>query len=102
MSVDAASYGYIPPIQAQAPILSQESQGAAVYEGLGSSCLHCRRRKVKCDKKTPCANCVRLGFQCELAPRKRAPRRPRKDGGNDSQSAREVELLRRLNTLESR
>jgi len=29
-----------------------------------SSCLECRRRKLKCDKGQPCANCVRVSRQC--------------------------------------
>ena len=27
-------------------------------------CVVCRKRKVKCDKKLPCSNCTRLGFEC--------------------------------------
>ncbi|KUJ13652.1 uncharacterized protein LY89DRAFT_621222 [Mollisia scopiformis] len=101
MSADS-TYAYIPPLDdpAQDPVPATVPRlPNSAYEGLGS-CIHCRRRKVKCDKKTPCANCVRLGFQCELAPRKRAPRRPRKEGNGEIQSAREAELLQRLNALE--
>ncbi|KAJ8107840.1 hypothetical protein OPT61_g8587 [Boeremia exigua] len=29
-----------------------------------SSCLECRRRKLKCDKEQPCANCVKASRQC--------------------------------------
>ncbi|KAH6637584.1 hypothetical protein C7974DRAFT_422587 [Boeremia exigua] len=29
-----------------------------------SSCLECRRRKLKCDKGQPCANCVKVSRQC--------------------------------------
>lgn len=29
-----------------------------------TSCLECRRRKLKCDKGQPCANCVRNARQC--------------------------------------
>ncbi|KAH7041589.1 uncharacterized protein B0I36DRAFT_234147 [Microdochium trichocladiopsis] len=40
------------------------------------SCLECTRRKIRCDKGTPCARCVRLGKQCarELVQTTRAVR----------------------------
>lgn len=28
------------------------------------SCLGCRRRKIKCDRDSPCAHCVAAGIQC--------------------------------------
>jgi hypothetical protein len=28
------------------------------------SCVLCSQRKVKCDRKSPCANCVKAGAQC--------------------------------------
>jgi hypothetical protein len=30
------------------------------------SCLECRRRKLKCDKVQPCANCVKASRQCHF------------------------------------
>lgn len=34
-----------------------------------TSCLECRRRKLKCDKQSPCANCVKFSRECMfLAP----------------------------------
>jgi hypothetical protein len=30
------------------------------------SCLSCRQRKVKCDRHTPCSNCVKAGKQCSF------------------------------------
>lgn len=29
-----------------------------------TSCLECRRRKLKCDKSHPCTNCVKFGRDC--------------------------------------
>ncbi|KAH7378799.1 hypothetical protein BKA66DRAFT_513203 [Pyrenochaeta sp. MPI-SDFR-AT-0127] len=29
-----------------------------------TSCLECRRRKLKCDKGHPCANCIKMSRQC--------------------------------------
>ncbi|KAJ4363753.1 hypothetical protein N0V95_000947 [Ascochyta clinopodiicola] len=31
-----------------------------------SSCLECRRRKLKCDKGQPCSNCVKVSRQCHF------------------------------------
>lgn len=97
MSASTTPYTIVPILDDPAPATPKPSQEASSLEGLGS-CVHCRRRKVRCDKKIPCDNCVRLGFKCELAPRKRAPRRSRK--GTHGESEREVELVQRLNTLE--
>ncbi|KAL5089004.1 hypothetical protein Trisim1_006148 [Trichoderma cf. simile WF8] len=32
----------------------------------GFSCLSCRQRKVKCDRRTPCLNCVKAERQCSF------------------------------------
>lgn len=56
------------------------------------SCVTCRRRKVKCDKKQPCSNCTRAKIECIFPGPGRAPRKSRKppDG----------ELMDRLRRLE--
>ncbi|KAL8935103.1 MAG: hypothetical protein Q9216_005585 [Gyalolechia sp. 2 TL-2023] len=38
------------------------------------SCVVCQRRKVKCDRASPCSNCVRHKVECEF----RAPAPPRR------------------------
>lgn len=41
------------------------------------ACVLCQQRKVKCDRKFPCANCVRVGVDCvpaSLVPRQRRRR----------------------------
>ena len=57
------------------------------------SCVTCRKRKVKCDKKHPCSNCTKQRIECIFPGPGRAPRKPRKpvDG----------ELLERVRRLES-
>lgn len=62
------------------------------------SCITCRRRKVKCDKKSPCQNCVKASIQCIFPAAGRAPRRPR--AGGKVGGEREAELLKRLRRLE--
>ncbi|UNI19809.1 hypothetical protein JDV02_005960 [Purpureocillium takamizusanense] len=68
------------------------------------SCVTCRRRKVKCDRRDPCANCVRNGAECHFPVTGRLPRRSRDHTGAFSASAsssnRQAELLGRLRRLE--
>ncbi|KAH0550922.1 hypothetical protein GP486_007712 [Trichoglossum hirsutum] len=56
------------------------------------SCVTCRRRKVKCDKQSPCSNCTKAHIPCIFPERGRAVRRSRKAPDN--------ELLKRLAKLE--
>ncbi|KAF2822360.1 hypothetical protein CC86DRAFT_469750 [Ophiobolus disseminans] len=56
------------------------------------SCVTCRRRKVKCDKRQPCSNCVRAKIECIFPGPGRAPRKSRKPP--------DAELLDRLRRLE--
>ncbi|PYH43297.1 putative C6 transcription factor [Aspergillus saccharolyticus JOP 1030-1] len=56
------------------------------------SCVTCRRRKVRCNKRSPCSNCVRAGIECIYPPPGRAPRK--------SKRPQDAELLSRLRRLE--
>ena len=56
------------------------------------SCVTCRRRKVKCDKKHPCSNCAKARIQCIFPSPGRAPRKPKKPP--------EADLADRLRRLE--
>lgn len=56
------------------------------------SCVTCRRRKVRCNKQSPCANCTRAGIECVFPGPGRAPRKSRKHP--------DTELLARLQRLE--
>lgn len=43
------------------------------------ACVLCQKRKVKCDRKAPCTNCLKSGAQCvpaSLAQRRRRRRFP--------------------------
>lgn len=61
------------------------------------ACLKCQQRKVKCDRKFPCANCVRHQVECEpaLAPRQRRRRFPERELLN--RIRRYEEILRQNN-----
>ncbi|KAI0514767.1 fungal-specific transcription factor domain-containing protein [Xylaria bambusicola] len=49
----------------------------------GHSCVLCQQRKVRCDKKKPCSNCVKAGVDCRVVPpqppRRRKKRIPERD-----------------------
>ncbi|KAJ9136651.1 All development altered-3 [Pleurostoma richardsiae] len=68
------------------------------------SCVTCRRRKVRCDKRMPCSNCRRAQIPCVFPAPGRAPRRPRPRDPNappkHNSSEREIELMKRLRKLE--
>lgn len=42
------------------------------------SCILCHRRKIRCDKKSPCATCTRTGVLCCYPASEQPARRPRK------------------------
>ncbi|KAL8961021.1 MAG: hypothetical protein Q9193_002363, partial [Seirophora villosa] len=56
------------------------------------SCITCRKRKVRCDKRHPCSNCNKAAIECIFPGPGRAPRRSRKPP--------DAELLARLRRLE--
>ncbi|KAF7113849.1 hypothetical protein CNMCM5793_004904 [Aspergillus hiratsukae] len=60
------------------------------------TCQACARRKVKCDKKSPCANCLKHGISCIAVERARWPR------GRSGKKAisREQDLHNRVAKLE--
>lgn len=61
---------------------------------LHRSCHDCNRRKVRCNKESPCDNCVRLGIECTFPSPGRKPRATIKKVSKKSQ------LLSRLSHLE--
>ncbi|KAB8228296.1 uncharacterized protein BDW43DRAFT_323019 [Aspergillus alliaceus] len=60
------------------------------------SCLTCRQRKVKCDRRTPCSNCVKAEKQCSFIPPVRGKRKRTKPPreGLHAKLKRYEELLR--------
>ncbi|KAI0409693.1 fungal-specific transcription factor domain-containing protein [Xylaria palmicola] len=58
------------------------------------SCVLCRQRKVKCDRRQPCSNCTRVGANCVHPPGAgRAAKRPRQ--------VADAKVLDRLSQLET-
>ncbi|KAG7126791.1 hypothetical protein HYQ44_000511 [Verticillium longisporum] len=63
------------------------------------NCLTCRRRKVRCDRRSPCSQCAKAGLDCAFPTSGRVP--TRRDGAPASSSRdRNQDLLARLNRLE--
>ncbi|KAK9420782.1 putative Zn(2)-C6 fungal-type domain-containing protein [Seiridium unicorne] len=98
-------------IAGSAPGISHSASGATVIDPSVEpsstlnprSCVTCRRRKVRCDKRMPCSNCRKARISCIFPAPGRAPRRPRPRDPNappKQTSEREVELIKRLRKLE--
>lgn len=55
-------------------------------------CVSCQRRKVKCDRKSPCSRCLATGQECRQPETRRAPRRARRAApGLVSEKLRQLE-----------
>ncbi|KOC17475.1 putative C6 transcription factor [Aspergillus flavus AF70] len=86
-SANHSHYGSDPLLRTSPPAISHASQ-----DNGQRSCITCRRRKVRCNKKCPCVNCVKAGIECVFPPPGRAPRK--------SKRPHDAELLLRLKRLE--
>ncbi|PYH43923.1 Zn(II)2Cys6 transcription factor domain-containing protein [Aspergillus saccharolyticus JOP 1030-1] len=45
-----------------------DTPGSHRYTTRPQPCVHCSRRRVRCDKTRPCRNCVKHGLTCEYKP----------------------------------
>lgn len=81
---------------------SSDKQPSASDAGLKIwSCVICRRRKVRCDRRDPCSNCVKNNIECHFPVTGRIPRRNQNPGAYKSPAQKQSELLSRLRRLES-
>ena len=60
------------------------------------NCTNCRRRKVRCDRRHPCAPCTKNKVECIFPVSGRVPRRSR-----DTHLKKQTELVGRLRRLEA-
>ena len=66
------------------------------------SCVNCRRRKVRCDRRHPCAPCTKNKTECTFPVSGRLPRRTRDANyPNPLAQKKQAELLGRLRRLEA-
>jgi ribosomal protein L13E len=70
------------PEQSPQDILSPSSSQPVNKPQRVLACVLCQQRKVRCDRKFPCANCKKVGVECvsaALAPRQRRRRFPERE-----------------------
>ena len=65
------------------------------------SCINCRRRKVRCDRRHPCSPCSRNKTECVFPVSGRIPRRSRNANSPSLPAQKRIELLGRLRRLEA-
>ena len=65
------------------------------------SCVNCRRRKVRCNRRHPCAPCTRNKTECVFPVSGRIPRRDRDANHSKPPAQKQMELLGRLRRLEA-
>lgn len=51
------------------------------------SCIECSRRKVRCDRQSPCNNCVRADSECIFPKFRKRPVKKQKAGSREEQSS---------------
>lgn len=65
------------------------------------NCVSCRRRKVRCDRRYPCAPCTRNRTECVFPVSGRIPRRGRDPNYSKAPAQKQAELGGRLRRLEA-
>ncbi len=65
------------------------------------SCVNCRRRKVRCDRRHPCAPCTKNKSECVFPSSGRIPRRGRDASYPKPLAKKQAELVGRLRRLEA-
>jgi hypothetical protein len=65
------------------------------------NCVNCRRRKVRCDRRHPCAPCIKNKAECVFPVSGRIPRRSRDASYPNTAAQKQAELLGRLRRLEA-
>lgn len=66
------------------------------------SCVNCRRRKLRCERRQPCGHCVCSNMDCHFPVTGRLPRRSRNPAPEaTSSSQKQSELLVRLGRQEA-
>ncbi|KAL8900333.1 MAG: hypothetical protein Q9207_005748, partial [Kuettlingeria erythrocarpa] len=96
---NTSSNGHAPPTKpaedrqdTDSPPVNGSNGSSNLAQPNPRSCVTCRKRKVRCDKRHPCSNCNKAAIECVFPGPGRAPRRSRKPP--------DAELLARLRRLE--
>jgi len=97
-SGDASStYNQTTPIGPSVANTPPDPDSSIIKVTRGHSCVECQKRKVRCDKKKPCSNCVKAGKDCRVVPPQPPRRRKKRIPERDL-----VERLRKYEALLSR
>lgn len=64
------------------------------------NCLNCKRRKVRCDRQSPCANCIKGEQECVFPTSGRVFRRAETRVQHSGPRAKQLELMNRIRRLE--
>ncbi|RYC65994.1 hypothetical protein CHU98_g260 [Xylaria longipes] len=79
----SSTYNQSTPIGVSVANTPPDPDSSIVKVTRGHSCVLCQQRKVRCDKKKPCSNCVKAGVDCRVVPpqppRRRKKRIPERD-----------------------
>lgn len=65
------------------------------------NCLTCRRRKIRCDRRSPCSHCSKGGLECTFPVSGRIPTRRYNPSSSTGSNEKQIELLNRVRRLES-
>jgi hypothetical protein len=66
------------PIEQNPLSSSPEPSQSTQHRNILRSCLTCHQRKIRCDKRSPCSNCVRNDVLCCYPEAEQRRRRPQK------------------------
>lgn len=66
------------------------------------SCVVCHNRKVKCDRKEPCSNCIKASVECLYRPPPPPRRRKRERDASGNASRERDKSLRQMTSEPSR
>ncbi|KAI8632125.1 hypothetical protein F5Y19DRAFT_493036 [Xylariaceae sp. FL1651] len=90
----SSAYNQTTPTGASVANTPPDPDSSIVKVTRGHSCVLCQQRKVRCDKKKPCSNCVKAGVECRIVPPQPPRRRKKRIPERDL-----VERLRKYETL---
>lgn len=84
----------------QCPSNTPDSQPDSLAGLNPRSCTLCRRRRVRCNRRLPCNNCIKAQVDCSFPPSGRNPLPSGQDHVTNQTNEHTTRLLARLNKLE--
>ncbi|KFZ14260.1 hypothetical protein V502_06152 [Pseudogymnoascus sp. VKM F-4520 (FW-2644)] len=84
----------------QCPSNTPNSQPGSLAGLNPRSCTRCRKRRVRCNRRSPCDNCIKAQIGCSFPPSGRNPLASSEDPVINQTNEHTTRLLSRLNKLE--